>query len=404
MPGISKHAVSHTSNPVRTGIPAVWMRAGTSKGLFIHEHDLPWSKDLWAPILLSALGSAEGGKRQLNGVGGATPTTSKVAVIRKSKLPVVDADYTFVQVAPDQAQVDMTGNCGNMASGVGPFALDEELFHVLAPLLNWQMDITVFNTNTQQILVETVHVTPDGRFSEDGDYSIAGVRGTASPIRMNIIKPAGSMTGRLFPSGAKQEMLTVGSAHTPTPFIVRVSLVDAANPFALLSASTMPAAYHGSEPTSPLSLGIIEEIRVAGAVRFGLAEDTATAGRVIGTPKIALLYPCRREVDVGRHIDETDIEVLPFSLGQPHPSLQLTGAVCVGTALSIPGTVAWDIQRQAPGVHHGDSQTRQAMMINPTMSTVKWLLEHPSGLMGVEVTWGCTRTGRHPWRVSVVGI
>ncbi|RAQ43738.1 hypothetical protein AFGD_005319 [Aspergillus flavus] len=123
------------------------------------------------------------------------------------------------------------------------------------------------------------------------------------------------------------------------------------------------------EPTSPLSLVIIEEIRVAGAVRFGLAEDTATAGRVIGTPKIALLYPCRREVDVGRHIDEADIEVLPFSLGQPHPSLQLTGAVCVGTALSIPGTVAWDIQRQAPGVHHGDSQTRQAMMINPTMST-----------------------------------
>ncbi|GMG27096.1 unnamed protein product [Aspergillus oryzae var. brunneus] len=353
MPGISKHAVSHASNPVRTGIPAVWMRAGTSKGLFIHEHDLPWSKDLWAPILLSALGSAEGGKRQLNGVGGATPTTSKVAVIRKSKIPVVDADYTFVQVAPDQAQVDMTGNCGNMASG---------------------MHITVFNTNTQQILVETVHVTPDGRFSEDGDYSIAGVRGTASPIRMNIIKPAGSMTGRLFPSGAKQEMLTVGSAHTPTPFIVRVSLVDAANPFALLSASTMPAAYHGSEPTSPLSLGIIEEIRVAGAVRFGLAEDTATAGRVIGTPKIAHLYPCRREVDVGRHIDEADIEVLPFSLGQPHPSLQPTGAVCVGTALSIPGTVAWDIQRQAPGVHHGDSQTRQAMMINPTMSTVKWLL------------------------------
>lgn len=140
MPGISKHAVSHASNPVRTGIPAVWMRAGTSKGLFIHEHDLPWSKDLWAPILLSALGSAEGGKRQLNGVGGATPTTSKVAVIRKSKIPVVDADYTFVQVAPDQAQVDMTGNCGNMASGVGPFALDEEL---VRPTIQGQRTVTL---------------------------------------------------------------------------------------------------------------------------------------------------------------------------------------------------------------------------------------------------------------------
>ncbi|KAB8202565.1 hypothetical protein BDV34DRAFT_215364 [Aspergillus parasiticus] len=295
MPGITKHAVSHASNPVRTG-------------LFIHEHYLPSSKDLWAPILLSALGSAEADKRQLNGVGGATSTTSKVAVIRKSKIPGVDVDYTFVQVAPDQAQADMTGNCGNMASGVRPFALDEELFHVLTPLL--------------------------------------------------------------FLSGAKRETLTVGSAHTPTPFIVRVSLVDAANPFVLVDASTMPAAYHNSEPTSALSLGIIEAIRVAGAVRFGLAQDTATAGRIIGTPKIALLYPCRHEIDVGRRIDETDIGVLPFSLGQPHPSLQLTGAVCVGTALSIPGTVAWDVQRQAPSVHHGASQERQAMMINPTMSTL----------------------------------
>ncbi|KAE8326222.1 PrpF protein-domain-containing protein [Aspergillus sergii] len=349
MPGISKHAISHASNPVRTG-------------LFIHEHYLPSSKDLWAPILLSALGSAEADKRQLNGVGGATSTTSKVAVIRKSKIPGVDVDYTFVQVAPDQAQVDMTGNCENMASGVGPFALDEEL----------QMDITVFNTNTQQILVEAVHVTPDGKFSEDGDYSITGVRGTASPVRMNSIKPAGSMTGGLFPSGAKRETLTFES-----------SLVDAANPYVLVDANTMPAAYHDSEPTSPLSPGIIEEIRVAGAVRFGLAQDTTTAGRAIGTPKIALLYPYRHEIDVGRRIDEADIEVLPFSLGQPHPSLQLTGPLCVGTALSIPGTVAWDVQPQAPSVHHGASQERQAMMINPTMSTK------------------CTKTGRHPRRVSL---
>jgi 2-methylaconitate cis-trans-isomerase PrpF len=126
MPGIHTH-VSHVSSSVRTSIPAVWMRAGTSKGLFIHEYDLPSSKNLWAPILLSALGSAEADKQQLNGVGGATSTTSKVAVIRKSKTAGVDVDYTFVQVAPDQAQVDMTGNCGNMASGVGPFALDEGL-------------------------------------------------------------------------------------------------------------------------------------------------------------------------------------------------------------------------------------------------------------------------------------
>ncbi|KNG86851.1 hypothetical protein ANOM_004907 [Aspergillus nomiae NRRL 13137] len=373
MPGISKHVVSHASNSARTGIPEVWMRAGTSKGLFIHEHDLPSSKDLWAPILLSALGLAEADKRQLNGVGGATSTTSKVAVVRKSKRHGVDVDYTFVQVASDQAQVDMTGNCGNMASGVGPFALDEELTsECLTPThsKSWSKPSTS---------------PPDGNFCEDGDYSIAGVRGTASPIQMTFIKPGGSITGRLFPSGAKQEMLTVSSAHTPTPFIVRVSLVDAANPFVLVDSSTMPAAYLDSEATSRLSLAIIEDIRVAGAVRFGLARATAAAGRVRGTPKIALLYPGGREVDTEGRINEADIEVLPFSLGQPHPSLQLTGAVCLGTALSIPETVAWDLRRQeAAHVHHNVPSEQQVIMFEPRMSTVKRLLKHPNGLMDVE--------------------
>jgi 2-methylaconitate cis-trans-isomerase PrpF len=109
----------------RKGIPAVWMRAGTSKGLFFHERDLPASSKLWDSILLSAMGSAQANSRQVNGVGGATSTTSKVAVVAKSKRPNIDVDYTFIQVAPDQPRVDMTGNCGNIASGVGPFSLDE---------------------------------------------------------------------------------------------------------------------------------------------------------------------------------------------------------------------------------------------------------------------------------------
>ncbi|OGM39856.1 hypothetical protein ABOM_011443 [Aspergillus bombycis] len=204
---------------------------------------------------------------------------------------------------------------------------------------------------------------------------------------MTFIKPGSSMTRRLFPSGVEQEMLTVGSAHTPTPFIVRVSLVDAVSPFVLIDSSTMPAAYIYSGRTSILSLGIIEEIRVAGALRFGLARDTATAGGVRGTPKIALLYPARHEIDVEGHVDEAGIEILPFSLGQLHPSLQLPGAICLGTALSIPGTVAWDLRRQkAAHTNHNFSLAQQAIMIDPTMSTVKWLLKHPSGLMDVEAS------------------
>jgi 2-methylaconitate cis-trans-isomerase PrpF len=109
----------------RKRIPAVWMRAGTSKGLFFHERDLPASSKFWDSILLSAMGSTQANSRQVNGVGGATSTTSKVAIVAKSKRPDIDVDYTFVQVAPDQPRVDMTGNCGNIASGVGPFSLDE---------------------------------------------------------------------------------------------------------------------------------------------------------------------------------------------------------------------------------------------------------------------------------------
>lgn len=111
--------------PSRRCVPAVWMRSGTSKGLFIHQADLPPSPKLWEPILLSAMGSAQGNTRQIDGVGGATSTTSKAAIVAASTQPHADVDYTFVQIAPDRARIDMTGTCGNMAAGVGPFALDE---------------------------------------------------------------------------------------------------------------------------------------------------------------------------------------------------------------------------------------------------------------------------------------
>jgi 2-methylaconitate cis-trans-isomerase PrpF len=248
------------------------------------------------------------------------------------------------------------------------------------------LDIRVFNTNTQQLLVETVHVTPDGKFSENGDYSIAGVRGTASPIRMSFIKPVGSMTGRLFPTGAKQELLTVKSANTPTPFTVRASLIDASNPFIFVDLSTMPISYRLSEPSSSVSLGIIEEIRVAGAVRFGLARETAMASLVRATPKVALLYPGEQKVDTGAQGNGPDIEVLAFSMGKPHPSLQLTGAVCLGAALSIPGTVAWEVQHQrGTDLYRHVSKRQSSDKISSTFSTFKWLLRHPSGLMDVEV-------------------
>ncbi|KAJ5115379.1 hypothetical protein NUU61_001138 [Penicillium alfredii] len=353
----------------RKTFPAVWMRSGTSKGLFIHQKDLPASSHLWDTILLSAMGSAQG---------------NALAVVAKSKRPNVDVDYTFIQVAPDQAKVDMTGNCGNIASGVGPFALDEGI--VRATPGQSEMDIRVFNTNTGQTLVETIQVAPDGSFREDGDYHIPGVEGTSSPIRMAFLKPGGSMTGEMFPSGARQERLTVQCSAMGT-FTVRVSLVDAANPFVLVDASSMPFEDHASwpDPSDPEFLSVIEEIRRAGAVRFGLAADTKAAGLVRGTPKIALVSSTASD-DA-----DADIQVLAFSLGKVHASLQLTGAVCLGAAMAIHGTVAWELAGKGGRVR----QPKCGMSVEgyQMASPLPVGIRHPAGVIHAETVLAMDRGG-----------
>ncbi|GKZ34371.1 hypothetical protein AbraIFM66950_004602 [Aspergillus brasiliensis] len=368
---------------VRKSLPAVWMRAGTSKGLFFHRHHLPASIADWEPILLSAMGSNKGSSRQIDGVGGASSTTSKVAVVERSSRPGVDVEYTFVQVAPDQPRIDVTGNCGNIASAVGPFALDEGLVTVTGQ--EKEVDIKIYNTNTGQQLIETVQVATDGSFREDGDYTIPGVEGTASPVKVAFLKPCGSMTGHMFPSGLHQEMLTVQSRGFGG-LAVRVSLVDAANPFVFVDAASLPSEASAIADTAdPAFLELIEDIRRHGAVRFGLAEDVQAAGQVRGTPKIALLSPARGDDD------GVDIEVRAFSMGKPHTSLQLTGAVCLGAATIIHGTIAWDLahpkgEDEMPkhGMSLGDQHIASAVPVG---------IRHPAGVIHTETVLGMDLTG-----------
>ncbi|KAJ5753015.1 hypothetical protein N7520_009932 [Penicillium odoratum] len=283
------------------------------------------------------MGSSNGNGKQIDGVGGATSTTSKVAVVAKSDRANIDVEYTFVQVAPDQAIVDMTGNCGNIASGVAPFSLDEGL--VKAKPGQSEIDVRIFNTNTGQTIVETIQVSPEGLLREDGNCHIPGVEGTSSPIKVAFLNPGGSMTGKMFPSGATQETLTVQS-RTVGNFQVRVSLVDAANPFVLVDSRSFKIQGNPQWPDANdiEFVSVVEDIRRAGAVRFGLATDVERASAVRGTPKIAILSP---------HTGEgSDLEVLSFTMGKVHPSLQLTGAVCIGAAMAIHGTIAWDLAKE----------------------------------------------------------
>ncbi|KAJ5806447.1 uncharacterized protein N7503_004049 [Penicillium pulvis] len=372
---------SYVPIPTRHSLPAVWMRSGTSKGLFIHRKDLPESVDRWAPILLSAMGSSNGNGKQIDGVGGATSTTSKVAVVAKSNRDNIDVEYTFVQVAPDQAIVDMTGNCGNIASGVAPFALDEGL--VKAKPGQTEIDVRIFNTNTGQTLVETIQ-TSGGLFREDGACRIPGVEGTSSPIKVAFLNPGGSMTGKMFPSGAKQETLTVQS-WTVGVFQVSVSLVDAANPFVLVDSRSLKIEGRPQWPnaTDTEFISVAEDIRREGAVRFGLAADIEKASAVRGTPKIAFLSAPADE--------SSDLDVLSFTMGKPHASLQLTGAVCIGAAMAIHGTVAWHLANEVLM----DKIPKHGMEIEgrKIANAVPVGIRHPAGVIQAETVLGLDGNG-----------
>ncbi|KXJ90086.1 methylitaconate delta2-delta3-isomerase [Microdochium bolleyi] len=320
---------------VRKAFPAVLMRAGTSKGLFIQRRYLPTRMEDWAPQLLAAMGSSDCDKRQIDGVGGATSTTSKVAVIHPSQLPGVDVEYTFVQVAIGTASVDFSGSCGNMAAGVGPFAIQEGMVKVEPGQAS--ADVRILNTNTGRLIVETVQVNEDGEVEEDGDFVIAGAQGSGSEIKVSFVEPAGSMTNKLFPTGLRREVVTATDPDSTegATFSVEATLIDVANPFVLVNQRTMPDDVRELNPGSERFMRYAEAIRRVAAVRMGLAESVEAASKVRGTPKVAMALSPE---DPGS-AEKRDANIQAFSMGKPHPTLQITGAVCIAASVCIPGTV-----------------------------------------------------------------
>jgi 2-methylaconitate cis-trans-isomerase PrpF len=316
----------------RQQLPASLMRAGTSRGLFIHQKYLPESQQEWKPWILAAMGSKNNDARQIDGVGGATSTTSKVCVVAPSQRPGIDVEYTFIQVAVGKESLDFSGNCGNMASGIGPFAVEEGL--VKASPGDSHLDVSIYNTNTGKRLVETVELDEEGQYFDEGEYLMPGTKTPGSEVKVAFVDPAGSMTGKLFPTGRRREMLQVEVPRNGVqPFGVEVSYVDAANPFILVDGTTMPSAL---DCESPLYLDAVEDIRRHGAVQMGLAASVEAASLVKGTPKLAFITSGKAGL-TGQ--PTSDVFVAAMSMQKPHPSLQLTGAVCIGAAACIPGTV-----------------------------------------------------------------
>lgn len=316
------------------------MRGGTSKGLFLLEDELPPSGPERDQLLLDLMGSPD--TRQIDGLGGATSVTSKVAIIRRSQRPDADVDYTFAQVAINQALVDYCGNCGNISSGVGPFALETGLVEPQGS----ETVVRVYNTNTKKIIREVVQ-TPEGSVTYQGDYAISGVPGTAAPVKLVFSQPAGAVFGRLLPTGNVADTLNI-----PDLGPVEVSIVDAANPLVFVRASDIGLT--GRElPADLLSrpemLTRLEQVRGTAAVLLGLADSwEKAASQSPAVPKMTFIAAPEDYTDTrGNAIagDQIDLLSRMMSMQKPHETYAMTGAICTVCAAAVPGTLVNQVLR-----------------------------------------------------------
>src|SRR3954470_18233301 len=257
-------------------IPAVFMRGGTSNAIVFNANDLPRERALWDDIFLAAIGSPDPYGRQLDGMGGGISSLSKVCVVGPSTRPDADIDYTFAQVSVKESKVDYSGNCGNMSSAMGPFAVDEGLVKASGK----EALVRVHNTNTKKIIWSRFAID-DGAAAVDGDLAIPGVSGTGSPVRLEFPEPGGATTGKLLPTGSVADVLEV-----PGYGRFNVSMVDAANACCFARAEELGIT--GTEMPEALDadsalLEKLAAIRIAASVAMGIAAtpEEAKAKRVV---------------------------------------------------------------------------------------------------------------------------
>jgi hypothetical protein len=327
----------------QVGIRCVFMRAGTSRGAFLRAEDLPTDPRLREKVILGIYGSPD--LRQIDGLGGATSLTSKVAIIGPPTRPDADVDYTFGQVLIDEARVDFRGNCGNISSGIAPFAIDEGLVPASGP----STTVRVHMTNTGTLLVAEVQVQ-DGLSRVSGEAEIAGVPGTGAPILLDWGAVGGTLGRGLLPTGQVREVLE--TAVGP----VSASIVDAGNVACFIEPGAVGLT--GQELPGIVMdralLDRIEAIRGAAAHRLGfVAEPQAAATQSPNLPKLYMVAPPQDYRDAGgRQVRGESIDMIGrgMSIGYPHAAYAATISVCTVTAALIPGTIVHAVVRPAPGL------------------------------------------------------
>ena len=325
-------------------IPAVFMRGGTSKGVFFHERDLPADPAERDRVLLRVVGSPDPYGKQVDGMGAATSSTSKVVILAKSSRPDCDVDYLFGQVAIDKAIIDWSGNCGNLTSAVGPFAISEGL--VEAPRDGTAV-VRIWQANTAKVIVANVPVK-DGQVVEEGDFELDGVTFPSAEIRLEYMELGGGDEGgggggggAMFPTGRVVDVLEV-----PGIGRVEATLINVGNPHVLVKASALGLT--GRELQDDVNgeaalLARLEAVRAQGAVAMGLAASAVEATRSRpATPKIAFFSPPQSyRAASGKAVEASDIAITAriVSMGKLHHAMTGTGAVAIAAAGAVPGTI-----------------------------------------------------------------
>jgi len=302
-------------------VPCMLMRGGTSRGPFFLESDLPVDRAARDRFLLAAMGSPD--PRQIDGLGGAHPLTSKVGIVRRSHTPGVDLDFLFAQLQPDNDTVDVTPNCGNMLAAVLPFALERGLLPVGQGITTAR--ILTLNTNMQ---CDVTVQTPGGQLQYSGDARIDGVPGSAAPISINFLDTAGSVCPSLLPTGRPLDRINVGGPAA-APFAVDATLIDNGMPMVLVRASAFGIT--GYEPAAELTANDalrarLEALRLAAGPLMGLGDVAAK-----NYPKMCLIAPPR---------DGGAVSTRCFIPHVCHDSIGVLAAVTVATACVLPGTIA----------------------------------------------------------------
>lgn len=326
-------------------IPAVFMRGGTSKGLFFHAHDLPADQAGREAIFLAALGSPDRYGRQLDGMGGGISSLSKAVVIGPATRPDADVDYLVAQVSVDQPLVDYGGTCGNLMAAVAVFAVEEGL----AAAAGSTATVRIHAVNTGKIIVAQVPLL-DGAVQTVGTFAVPGVDGHGAPIRLEFLDAGGTRTGRVLPTGNPIDLIDMGHSER-----IAASLVDAANPCVFVAAADvgltgaeLPAALDADRA----ACARLEAIRAAAGVLMGFGATPQDVSRHSqSSPKVAIVAPALSMPTLDSTVvgaEAMDLSVRMVSIGKTHRAVPVTGALCVATAACIAGTVVHAAAGAAP--------------------------------------------------------